>query len=72
VTEKFSLLGGFRYQYDWVKASFQSIIDPAYAPGTVVNGIFVTPYTPVALKSARPQRAAGPARQARNIRSTAI
>jgi iron complex outermembrane receptor protein len=70
VTEKFSLLGGFRYQYDWVKASFQSIIDPAYAPGTVVNGIFVTPYTPVAHRFR--QRAAGPARQARNIRSTAI
>ena len=51
ITDKFSLLGGFRYQYDWVKASFQSIIDPAYAPGTVVNGIFVTPYTPVPLKT---------------------
>ncbi|NOW48584.1 iron complex outermembrane receptor protein [Novosphingobium sp. SG751A] len=51
VTEHVSLLGGFRYQYDWVNASFQSIIDPAYAPGTVVNGIFVTPYTPVALKT---------------------
>lgn len=46
VNEHVSLLGGFRYQYDWVNASYHSIIDPAYAPGTLVNGIFVTPYTP--------------------------
>jgi len=32
LTEQFSLLGGFRYQYDWVKASSFSIIDPAFAP----------------------------------------
>lgn len=51
VTERLSLLGGFRYQYDWVNASFHSIIDPAYAPGSVVNGVFVAPYTPVALQT---------------------
>ena len=50
-TEKLSLLGGFRYQYDWVRASFHSIIDPAYAPGSVVDGVFVVPYAPAALQT---------------------
>ncbi|MBB3957585.1 TonB-dependent receptor [Novosphingobium sediminicola] len=50
-TEKFAVLGGFRYQYDWVNASYQSIIDPTYAPGSMVDGIFVVPYTPSPLKT---------------------
>lgn len=32
VAEQFSLIGGLRYQYDWVNASSYSIIDPAFAP----------------------------------------
>ena len=47
LSEQFSLIGGFRYQYDWVKASFFSIIDPAFPPGPGPNG-FVVPYTPTA------------------------
>jgi len=50
-TDKLALLGGLRYQYDWVKASFNTIIDPNYAPSTVVNGIFVTPYSATPLKT---------------------
>jgi iron complex outermembrane receptor protein len=50
-TDKISLLGGFRYQYDWVNAAFSTIIDPAYAPGTVVNGSFVVPYSATPLKT---------------------
>ncbi|NBC38139.1 TonB-dependent receptor [Novosphingobium sp. FSY-8] len=44
VNDHIAVLGGFRYQYDWVDASFMSTIDPAYAPGSVVNGAFVVPY----------------------------
>lgn len=45
LTDKLSFLGGFRYQYDWVNSSFSTAIDPNYAPGSVVNGYFVEPYT---------------------------
>ena len=48
LSEQFSLIGGFRYQYDWVKASFFSIEDPNYPSGAVVGGSFVAPYTPTA------------------------
>lgn len=52
VSDQFAIIGGLRYQYDWVKASYFSIIDPAYAPATVdfdyaVPG-FVVPYAPTA------------------------
>ena len=51
VTDKLSLIGGFRYQYDWVDALSYSIIDPAYPPappGPPVSGL-VNFYTPRAL-----------------------
>ncbi|HUD93862.1 TonB-dependent receptor [Sphingobium sp.] len=32
VSEQFAVIGGLRYQYDWVKSSTFSIIDPAYPP----------------------------------------
>ena len=51
LTGKLSALGGFRYQYDWVASSFSSSIDPNYAPGSVVNGYFVAPYTTQALET---------------------
>ncbi|CCA90855.1 TonB-dependent receptor [Novosphingobium sp. PP1Y] len=48
VSDRFAVIGGLRYQYDWVKASYFSIIDPSYPPFSVdfdyaVPG-FVTPY----------------------------
>lgn len=45
VTPQFSLLGGFRYQYDWVDASSSSSIDPAFPPflGPPTDGL-VVPY----------------------------
>ncbi|SER19755.1 TonB-dependent receptor [Sphingobium sp. YR768] len=55
VSDRFSVIGGFRYQYDWVKASYFSIIDPNYAPGPGANG-FVVPYTPTAEVSASTKR----------------
>jgi len=51
LSDKLSALGGFRYQYDWVNSSFSSSIDPNYAPGAVVNGYFVAPYTAQALET---------------------
>ncbi|RVU04150.1 TonB-dependent receptor [Novosphingobium umbonatum] len=45
VTEQFALIGGFRYQYDWVKSSSVTTLDEQYMPGTVVDGGFVVPYT---------------------------
>ena len=45
LTDQLSLLGGFRYQYDWVNSSFSSTIDPNYVPLSVVNGDFVVPYS---------------------------
>lgn len=32
ISEQFAVIGGLRYQYDWVKSSSFSIIDPAYPP----------------------------------------
>ncbi|MEQ6332290.1 TonB-dependent receptor domain-containing protein [Sphingobium sp. MK2] len=32
VSEQFAVIGGLRYQYDWVDSSSFSIIDPAFAP----------------------------------------
>jgi iron complex outermembrane recepter protein len=32
VSEQFAVIGGLRYQYDWVKSASYSIIDPAYPP----------------------------------------
>lgn len=53
VSDQFSLIGGLRYQYDWVKASYFSIIDPNFAPATpAADGSgFVTPYTPTSLQT---------------------
>lgn len=55
LTEQLSLLGGFRVQHDKVRAQFFSIIDPAYAPGSIEFATnppgFVVPYTPSALRS---------------------
>ncbi|MCJ2180728.1 TonB-dependent receptor [Novosphingobium album (ex Hu et al. 2023)] len=49
LNDRLAVIGGLRYQYDWVKAQYFSIIDPNYAPATVefayaVPG-FVVPYT---------------------------
>jgi len=51
LTEQFALIGGFRYQYDWVKSSSVTTLDEQYMPGTVVDGGFVVPYTPRAMST---------------------
>ena len=48
LNDMIALIGGIRYQYDWVKAQYFSIVDPDYAPASVefaydVPG-FVVPY----------------------------
>jgi len=48
VNDQFAVIGGLRYQYDWVKAQYFSIIDPDHAPASLefdyaVPG-FVVPY----------------------------
>ena len=48
LNDRFRLLGGLRYSYDWVDAASFSRIDPAYPPGVGPNG-FIVPYTPRAL-----------------------
>ena len=53
LSARFSLIGGLRYQYDWVRASSYSIIDPAFAPnppGPPVPGQVVF-YAPRPLQS---------------------
>lgn len=49
LTDHFSVLGGFRYQYDWVNSSFSTTLDPNFVPGSFANGYFVVPYTTQAL-----------------------
>lgn len=54
VSDQFAVLGGLRYQYDWVKAQYFSVIDPNYAPASVdfdyaVPG-FVVPYSAADLR----------------------
>jgi iron complex outermembrane receptor protein len=49
LTDQFALIGGFRYQYDWVNASSVTTLDEQYMPGAVVDGGFVVPYTPRAM-----------------------
>ncbi|WP_226016773.1 TonB-dependent receptor [Novosphingobium sp. FKTRR1] len=57
VTQQFAILGGFRVQRDKVHSRFFSIIDPAYAPGSLdfatTPAGFVVPYSPSALVSGK-------------------
>lgn len=57
LTQQFSLIGGFRYQYDWVDASSYSAIDPAFPPffGPPTNGL-VVPYSGRLLESGQVQK----------------
>lgn len=50
VSDAFSVIGGFRVQYDKVDSLFFSIIDPAFPPGPSAAG-FVVPYTPSPLRT---------------------